>query len=109
MIPYLDLEHASKTLSVQPKRIAKVHVYILKAFHEIVVDINGRSVISDGILQGRHSRVDSAYMKQVEAACLADPRIRAKIQELKLPGSATVIVEPWTYATDGMSDMSERI
>lgn len=92
-----------------PKRIAKVHAYISKDFHEILVDIEGRAVITDKVLNGRHSHVDTAYMKQVEMACLDDARVKAEIQALRLPGEATVIVEPWTYATDGMNDMSTRI
>jgi primary-amine oxidase len=108
MIKYLDLE-ASGTVAPLPKRIAKVHAYILNAFHELEIDVKDKSVLSDEVLKGRHSHVDSAYMKQVEEACLRDDRVQAEIKSLKLPENATVIVEPWTYATDGMNDMSSRI
>lgn len=104
MIRFLD-----NTVTSPPKRIAKVHAYISKAFHEFRVDIPSRSIISDEILHGRHSHVDSAYMKQVEEICLADSRVQAEVEALRLPEGATVIVEPWTYATDGMNDMTSRI
>jgi primary-amine oxidase len=48
-------------------------------------------------------------MKQVETACLGDSRVQDEVKKLQLPDGATVIVEPWTYATDGMNDMSSRI
>jgi primary-amine oxidase len=48
-------------------------------------------------------------MKQVEEVCLADARVQAEVKELKLPEGSTVIVEAWTYATDGMNDMGSRI
>ncbi|TKW48514.1 Copper amine oxidase 1 [Colletotrichum tanaceti] len=47
-------------------------------------------------------------MAQVAAAVLADQKVQQEIQTLKLPEGATVVVEPWAYATDGMKDMSER-
>ncbi|KAF2123231.1 copper amine oxidase [Lophiotrema nucula] len=104
---YLDAEHARRT--PRPlKRVAKVHAYIDKAFHEIFVDVNERSIVFHDVLHGRHSHIDSAYMKKVEAACLQDEHVQAEIDSLHLPEGATVIVEPWTYATDGMNDMRER-
>lgn len=93
----------------RPKRIAMVHAYISKAFHDIRFEISKGALISDQILHGRHSHVDTAYMKQVEEACLADARVQVAVQTLALPEGAKVIVEPWTYATDGMNDMSSRI
>lgn len=108
MIEYFNAAQAGRS-PVLPKRIAKVHAYIDKAFHELFVSIQPQEVISDEILHGRHSHVDAAYMKKVEEACLRDARVQTEIEALKLPAGATVIVEPWTYATDGMNDMSSRI
>jgi primary-amine oxidase len=108
MIVYLDQEHADKS-ATRPKRVAKVYAYIAKAFHEIKFDLGNNVILSNEVLHGRHSHVDSAYMKQVEYACLRDARVQDKITALKLPKGATVIVEPWTYATDGMNDMSLRV
>lgn len=108
MIAFRSKEHADES-ATPPKRIAKVHAYIRQAFHEIVVDVKARAVASDEMLKGRHSHVDSAYMKKVEEACLRDPRVQTDIEALKLPEGATVVVEPWTYATDGENDMSSRI
>ena len=86
-----------------------VHAYIDKGFHEIFVDVGQEQVVSHEVLQGKHSHVDAAYMGQVEDACLQDTRVQAAIEKLKLPKDATVIVEPWTYATDGANDMDSRI
>ena len=47
-------------------------------------------------------------MKTVEKACMEDERVQAEIRNLELPPSASVIVEAWAYATDGMNDMSQR-
>lgn len=105
---YLTAEHAGH--NPQPlKRVAKVHAYIDKAFHEIFVDVSKADILRHEILHGRHSHIDTAYMKKVEAVCLDDERIQAEIKALELPEGATVIVEPWTYATDGANDMRQRI
>ena len=48
-------------------------------------------------------------MKKVETVCLANDNVQAKIKALELPVGSTVVVEPWTYATDGMNDMSKRV
>ncbi|KAF2193869.1 copper amine oxidase [Zopfia rhizophila CBS 207.26] len=109
MVEYLALEHTALIPLVKPGRIAKVHVYIAKEFHEMLVDVDNGHIISDKVLHGRHSHVDSAHMKRVETACLQDSRIQKEIQSLRLPEGATVIVEPWTYATDGMNDVNTRI
>ncbi|KAF2649885.1 copper amine oxidase [Lophiostoma macrostomum CBS 122681] len=108
MIKYLERE-AAGDVQRPPKRVAKIHAYISNAFHELKVDVNSKSILSDVVLKGRHSHVDSAYMKQVEEACLRDDRVKGALESLVLPKGATVIVEPWTYATDGMNDMSSRI
>ncbi|KAF2269639.1 copper amine oxidase [Lojkania enalia] len=109
LIAYLDAENLGIEPRGSPKRIAKVHAYIDKNFHELLVDIDSANVIRDEVLHERHSHVDSAYMKQVELACLQNSEVQAEIEALRLPQGATVIVEPWTYATDGMNNMSERI
>ncbi|KAF2463782.1 copper amine oxidase [Lindgomyces ingoldianus] len=109
MIAFLEAIEANVQSPSPPKRVAKVHAYYSKEFHKIKVDIQAQTAISNDILHGRHSHVDSAYMKQVEEACHQDPRVQAEIQSLQLPKEATVIVEPWTYATDGMNDMNVRI
>jgi primary-amine oxidase len=72
------------------------------------VDIEKAEVVKKEFLEGKHSYIDAAYMQDVERACLADKRIKKEVEKLKLPEGATVVVEPWAYATDGMSDTSER-
>ncbi|KAF2727213.1 copper amine oxidase [Polyplosphaeria fusca] len=108
MVQYIEQEHSHRS-PAPPKRIAKVHAYFDKSFHELMVNVETHAIISHDVLKGRHSHVDTAFMKQVETACLADDQIQAEIKALNLPQGAKVIVEPWTYATDGMNDMSQRI
>ncbi|KAL1985482.1 hypothetical protein VTN96DRAFT_7812 [Rasamsonia emersonii] len=48
-------------------------------------------------------------MQAAEQACLAAPEVKEAISMLKLPENATVCIESWTYGTDGMNDMAERI
>ena len=48
-------------------------------------------------------------MGKVGRACLEDARVQEEIAALKLPEGATVVVEPWTYGTDGMNDMSKLV
>jgi primary-amine oxidase len=119
MIPFLESQHAStaSTKSPRPPREARVQVVIrgtdddggANQLFELIVDLTGDgSVVKKDHLNGRHSYIDSAYMQAVEAACMADPRIKAEIETLDLPPGSTVVVEPWAYATDGMIDVSQR-
>ncbi|CAI6331814.1 unnamed protein product [Periconia digitata] len=108
LISFLDAEH-SGSAAPHVTRKAMVHAYIGKAFHEIFVNVDKTEIISHEILRGKHSHVDAAYMAQVEDACLQDDKVQAEIKALELPEGALVIVEPWTYATDGMNDMNSRI
>ncbi|KAK6227466.1 copper amine oxidase [Colletotrichum tabaci] len=105
---FLDNEHAGEITLVYPARQARVQAYIDKTLHELVVDLDSATVASDDLLRGKHSYIDTEFMAQVAAACLADQKVQKEIQTLKLPEGATVVVEPWAYATDGMKDMSER-
>ncbi|GJC92585.1 amine oxidase [Colletotrichum higginsianum] len=105
---FLDNEHAGDTTLVHPARQARVQAYIDETLHELVVDLDSATVASDDLLRGKHSYIDTEFMAQVAAACLADQKVQKEIQTLKLPEGATVVVEPWAYATDGMKDMSER-
>lgn len=73
-----------------------------------MVDLNAATITSKASLPGKHSFIDAEFMAQVAAACLADSGIQQEIETLKLPEGATVVVEPWAYATDGMKDMKDR-
>ncbi|KAJ0333822.1 hypothetical protein COL922a_010443 [Colletotrichum nupharicola] len=73
-----------------------------------MVDLNAATIMSKAPLPGIHSFIDTEFMAQVTAACLADSGIQQEIETLKLPEGATVVVEPWAYATDGMKDMKDR-
>lgn len=65
-------------------------------------------MISKKNLVGRHSYTDAVEMQGTETACLSDPRVQAEIKAMKLPENAVVYIEPWTYAPDGMEDMTKR-
>lgn len=113
MVPFLEAEHRGQSPAARPARTARVQVISHENsgsgnLIEMLVDIDSLSVTEKKHLVGKHSYIDSAYMQAVERACRADPRIEAEIQKLKLPEGATVVIESWAYATDGMNNMSER-
>lgn len=82
---------------------------IPKTFRQAKVNLLDGSVFDQEELRGRHPYTDANEMQKAEIACLNDRRVKAAIAKLDLPEQATVIVEPWTYATDGMNDMAGRI
>jgi primary-amine oxidase len=92
-----------------PPRIARVEVILDSELHEIHVDLVREKVVERKSLHGRHSYIDPSYMKQVEAACLADEDVQREIQALQPPHGSTVVVEPWAYAPDGLHDPEKRI
>ncbi|KAJ6164885.1 hypothetical protein N7470_003557 [Penicillium chermesinum] len=113
MLAFLERERHEKMPAQRPPREAWVQITVKGAsgttdFYEMVVDLDSAAVTRQDHLVGKHPYIDSAYMQAVEKACRSDPRIEAEIQKLKLPAGATVVVEPWAYATDGVNDMSER-
>ena len=113
MIPFLAREHRGEPAAARPARIARVQVTVPVdsgpgKFFELLVDLDESAVVRREHLAGKHPYIDSSYMKAVEKACLDDQRIQAEINKLKLPPSASIIVEPWAYATDGLNDMSQR-
>ncbi|KAL6708604.1 hypothetical protein ACN47E_002585 [Coniothyrium glycines] len=114
MIKYLDLEHRGQHIDCVPARCARVELLIrsragVDELWELIVDLDKECVVKRDFLDGKHSYIDSAYMKDVEDACLADESVQAQIGTLNLPKGAQVVIEPWAYATDGMSDMSKRV
>ncbi|KGO73960.1 Copper amine oxidase [Penicillium italicum] len=113
MIAFLEREHLRQPQVSRPTRIAHIQVIVRddlgpNELTELLVDLDRSAVVRQEILVGKHSFIDSAYMKDVENACMADERVQNEIRKLRLPQGASVVVEPWAYATDGMNDMSER-
>lgn len=113
MLQFLEQEHHGQPHTSRPARKARVQVIIRtqsdsNEMVELIVNLDQGVVCRKDLLPGKHPYIDSAYMQAVESACRADPRIEAEIQKLKLPEGSTVVIEPWAYATDGMSDMTER-
>lgn len=113
MIPFLEREHLGQPQTSRPARTSRVQVIVRgesgsNQLIELLVDLDRAAVLKQEHLVGKHSYIDADYMKAVEKACNADPRIQTEIQKLNLPPGASVVIEPWAYATDGMNDMSER-
>ncbi|KAJ5363080.1 copper amine oxidase [Penicillium brevicompactum] len=112
MIPFLDDQNRGGNSSKRPARTARVQVVLpgdwAARFVELWVDLDRAVIIKKEHLVGKHPYIDSDYMQAVEKACIEDPRIQEQIALLELPAGATVIVEAWAYATDGLNDMSQR-
>ncbi|KAF2647988.1 hypothetical protein K491DRAFT_643257 [Lophiostoma macrostomum CBS 122681] len=114
MITFLDQEHRKLPAPWTPIRCARVEIMIRVApceneLHELHVDLTNNSIVRHQVLKGKHSYIDSGYMKEVETACMADQKVQDEITKLDLPPGASVVVEPWAYATDGQNDMSKRV
>ncbi|KAF2450204.1 hypothetical protein P171DRAFT_377133 [Karstenula rhodostoma CBS 690.94] len=114
MIAFLNQEHRKSPVERVPIRCARVEITLKIAaggneLHEIHVDLTESSILKQQVSKGKHSYIDSEYMKEVEIACMADQRVQDEIKKLDLPLGASVVVEPWAYATDGQNDMSKRV
>ena len=114
MTEFLEKEHRKQPLGLAPTRHARVEVIVKGSgdknqLFELYVDLDNDKVVRKQHVEGKHTYIDSAYMQAVEASCLANERVQAEIRTLDLPEGATVVVEAWAYATDGMNDMTERV
>jgi len=114
MITFLEHEHGGKQIDHAPMRCARVEIVVKlpeeeNALFELLVDLDHDKVVAKQHQRGKHSHVDTAFMQQVEAACLADKEVEEQIRVLDLPEGSSVVVEPWTYATDGENDMNRRL
>ncbi|KAL3432221.1 copper amine oxidase [Aspergillus tetrazonus] len=114
MLPFLESEHRGIPAAKRPARVSRVQVVLrgndgANQLRELLIDLDSTDVLKNDHLVGRHSYIDSDYMRLVESACLADQRVQDEIRKLKLPPSSTVIVEPWAYGTDGTYDGLERV
>ncbi|KAJ5997985.1 hypothetical protein N7522_009645 [Penicillium canescens] len=113
MVAFLEKERLREAQTSRPPRAARVQVTVPSTSRsyelvELLVDLDSTKLIKQEHLTGKHPYIDSAYMQAVEKACRENARVQAEIQKLKLPAGASVVIEPWAYATDGMKDMSER-
>jgi primary-amine oxidase len=114
MMAFLDAEHNGHSALKRPARLATVQVFLgakrdSEHFYELKVNVENGDIVHKEQLIGRHPHVDGNDMVKTEKACLEDPRVQSAIRELQLPEGAAVKIEPWTYATDGMNDMKEKI
>ena len=113
LIPFLQAEHKGEDPLSAPNRLARVDVVLNGSdgneLFELLVDLAADKVIKKEHIKGKHSFADPTYMKSVEIACLGSEKVQEEIKSLDLPEGSHVVVEPWTYATDGMNNMSLRI
>ena len=114
MTLYLDAEHAGSPPLTRPARLATVQVFLgakrdSEHFYVLIIDISNGEIVQKEQLLGRHPHVDGNNMVTIEKACLEDSRVQAAIKGMQLPENAVVKIEPWTYATDGTNDMSQKI
>ncbi len=111
LIPYLDAERRGEQLPQAPPRVSLVQFYLDSSAHfkELKYDVYSGRIFAEKDLSGTQSYTDTVEMQETEDACLADPQVQEEIKSLDLPEDAVVCVEPWTYGTDGMNDMSKRI
>lgn len=113
LVRFLDTEHNGTTPVVTPIRCARVQVVLRTGqarnnLYELIVNLDAESVAESHFLDGKHSHIDTDYMKTVEEACMSNAEVQRQIKLLDLPEGSTVVIEPWAYATDGMNDMSQR-
>lgn len=110
MIPFLEAEHQGRSAQ-PPARQAQVqfHTDARPDLMEAIVELSTGRIVELQALPGRHSYVDATEMDAAERACLDAPEVKEALRKLNLPENATVCIEPWTYGTDGLNDMSERI
>jgi primary-amine oxidase len=114
MIIFLEKEQLEQHIEHIPTRCARIEVSTKgesggNQLFELIVDLDNNIVAKKEHVEGKHSYIDTDYMKAVEKACLANEKVQAEIRALELPAGATVVVEPWAYATDGMNDMTDRV
>lgn len=114
MILWLDEQDDIRRKHKRPARTARAQVVVRQRQNnnqliELIIDLERNEVVKQQHLVGKHPYIDSAYMKEVEEACMADPWVQRELSMLELPAEASVVAEPWAYSTDGLNDMSERL
>ncbi|KAK5275008.1 hypothetical protein LTR99_004281 [Exophiala xenobiotica] len=113
MIPFLEAEHGGQQPTSIPARLARVETFLgpkdSSHYYQLKVDVNSGNIVDQKQLIGCHPHVDADDMQMVERECLNDPEVQSAIKAMQLPDGAIVKIEPWTYATDGMNDMSQKI
>ncbi|OJJ49956.1 hypothetical protein ASPZODRAFT_1074802 [Penicilliopsis zonata CBS 506.65] len=111
MIPFLEAERSGKPSTPTPSRSALIQFYRGKPtdFREVWIELESGKITKEKILSGKHSYVDSTEMQAAEKACMAAGEVQKVIRMLELPEEAVVCIEPWSYGTDGMNDIAERI
>ena len=112
MLPFLESPRPQN----RPARCARVDVVVETteteekfALFELLVDLDQGKVVAKQHHAGKHSYIDTEFMKSVEKACLADESVKEQVSALELPEGSQVVVEPWAYATDGENDMRRRV
>ncbi|RSL89387.1 hypothetical protein BHE90_017169 [Fusarium euwallaceae] len=114
MIAFLGGPDLNQAPGPRPARVARVQVVTRRGDNpthltELLIDLQSGQPIKRLELPGRHPYIDSQYMREVEQACLADSRVQKELALLNIPSDASIVAEPWAYATDGMNDMTRRL
>jgi len=115
MVAFLDTEHSvgDEVSLAYPARLAMVQTFLgprnSDNFYQLKVNTNSGEIVRKEQLTGCHPHVDVNDMQKTESACLADLQVQAAIKDMKLPEGAIIKIEPWTYGTDGMNDMKQKI
>ena len=114
MTAYLDAEHGGDGQPLPyPARLAMVQTFLgprnSDNFYQLKVNVDSGEIVHKEQLIGCHPHVDVNDMRKTERACLDDPQVQDAIKNMKLPEGAIIKIEPWTYATDGMNDMKQKI
>lgn len=110
LLPYLEAERTDQPRPKVPRKaFCQYYLDDRQQFHQLEINIATKELSDREALPGKHSYTDAEEGIKSEAACLADPQVQAAIKQLDLPENAVIVVEPWTYAPDGIEDMSQRI
>ncbi|CAG9982779.1 unnamed protein product [Clonostachys byssicola] len=113
MVRWLASQDLNHNDVEKPPRFARVQVVLLEGegpgqLYDLLVDLDQSTVVKKEHMAGKHSYIDSNYMRAVEEACRADARVQAEIDKLNLPIGSTVCIETWAYATDGEIATEQR-
>ncbi|EXJ84588.1 primary-amine oxidase [Capronia epimyces CBS 606.96] len=113
MIQFLEAESKHDIPQTRLARVAMVQAFLgprdSDHFFQLKVDVTSGKILKQAQLHGCHPHVDASDMQRIERACLDNSGVQDAIKAMQLPEGALVKIEPWTYATDGMNDMSQKI
>ncbi|KAI3204309.1 hypothetical protein CBS147311_3984 [Penicillium roqueforti] len=102
LVKFLEAEHNSQPLPAIPRCIFLIW-YIKRSprLFEAIVDVTNKQFVHHVELpRDFHGPVDRSEMNEAAQVTMADPRVKAEIQRLKIDDT-TVVLDPWDYGVDG--------